>query len=239
VSIAIFACRPKSPKNLPLNKSTQSDTIRKVPTSQIQQIQEDKRVYDSVIRKQFLRRNLSRQFDIHLRIVRFLEKDHIHDSCMVTASLIDKKSKIIMDSVFLTSNLFFTNYFDNSFHMISYSTNVGAFKEVADNYAGDLIIADLNFDGRDDIALINDMGGNGGSFYSYFIQQPDRKFILDRYLTDSMVYFPSDFNKKRKTLTTYVHSGVSWMGKHVYQFDATKREWKRIESIILGPKKTN
>lgn len=82
----------------------------------------------------------------------------------------------------------------------SYSTGKNLDKSVVDNYFGELVIADFNFDSKEDFAIINDEGGNAGVFYSYYIQQANKKFVLDRYLSDSMVYFPSAITKESRTL---------------------------------------
>lgn len=165
-------------------------------------------------------------------------RNDIHDSCLVKATVLDKKSYKAIDSLMITSLFFYTNYYDIPSHMVSYSTGAYIFKDPVDNYVGDPAVIDLNFDGRDDIALINDMGGNGGPLYSYFIQQPNQRFFLDRYLTDSMSYFP-DVNKKRKTLTTYVHAGACCVGRQIYRLDSRKQEWKLVEHVILGLPKMN
>ena len=89
-------------------------------------------------------KNLSRQFDVRLDIKRFIEKDDVHDSCIVKATILDKKSKHILDSLFVTSLFFYTNYYDIPSHIVSYSTRTHVFKEIVDNYAGDLVVDDLN-----------------------------------------------------------------------------------------------
>lgn len=197
-----------------------------------------KAVFDSTSEKHFSLRNLSHQFNVDLDVTRFIEEDHVHDSCIVRTRIIDKMSKRVIDSLLLTSRFFYTNYFDNSRHAVSYSTGVHVFMG-GDNYFGDLVVADLNFDGRDDIALINDQGGNGGPVYSFYSQKADGKFILDQYLTDSISYFPTDIDRKGKTLTTYVHAGACCMGKQVYQFDKENSRWKMIEHVLIGLNEKN
>ncbi|WP_435525924.1 XAC2610-related protein [Chryseobacterium indoltheticum] len=43
---------------------------------------------------------------------------------------------------------------------------------------------DINFDGLEDFVIANYVGGNAGTLYAYFIQDKDRKFKIDHYLTD-------------------------------------------------------
>jgi hypothetical protein len=237
VSTIIVGCNSKQKAEKPIEDSTKVDTVH---ISQKVQIPDEKTIYDSFSTNHFSFKNLSHQFDVSLDIKRFTAKNDVHDSCIVKAMLLDKRSKNLIDCLSVTSLFFYTNYYDIPSHMVSYSTGVHILKEVVDNYVGDLAVIDLNFDGRDDVALINDMGGNGGPLYSYFVQQPDRKFIMDRYLTDSISYFPGAINRKRKTLTTYVHAGACCVGKHVYQLNPSDQQWRQIEHVILGlPKRNN
>jgi hypothetical protein len=238
-SVILFDCNSKQKTQKPVEDSVRVDSVHPPPLVELEELPEEKREYDSSVQNHFMFKNLSRQFNVELNISRFIEGDHLHDSCIARAILFDKKSKHILDSVFVTSLFFYRNYFNNAHHAVSYSTRVHVFKQIVDNYAGDLIVDDLNFDGRDDVVMINDMGGNNGPFYSYFIQQADQKFILDKYLTDSVTYFPAEINRKRKTLTTYENAGACCVGKQVYQFDSAKQQWKQIKHVILGEYKQN
>jgi hypothetical protein len=142
-----------------------------------------------------------------------------------TILIYDKKMNLL-DSVVQPTYLFFSDFvnFDES---RSYITGVNKNKAVCDNYYGDFVVADFNFDLKNDFAIINDIGGNGGTFYSYYIQQGDHKFVLDKFLTDSMTYFPTKFIKKDKILVTYAHAGVCWLGEHKYKLDKTNK-WAEL-----------
>jgi len=144
-----------------------------------------------------------------------------------TILIYDKKMNLL-DSVVQPIYLFFSDFvnFDES---RSYITGVNKNKAVCDNYYGNFIVADFNFDLKNDFAIMNDMGGNGGTFYSYYIQQADNKFVLDKFLTDSMTYFPTKFIKKDKILVTYAHAGVCWLGEHKYKLDKTNK-WTEISN---------
>jgi len=147
--------------------------------------------------------------------------------------LVDKASKVTLDSIELYSHFYYESIFKDCKNVISYSTKFNIGKKLVNNDYGDIIVADFNFDNKDDIALINDMGGNGGVFYSYFVQNKDRQFIKDMYLTDSMTYFPSEMNKTKKTLTTYVHAGVCGLGEHIYTFNINNNCWKEESHKII------
>jgi len=99
-----------------------------------------------------------------------------------------------------------------------------------------LIIVDFNFDGKDDIAIINDSGGNGGPLYNFYIQNQKGLFSLNKFLTEQMSFFPAYINKKEKTLTTFVHAGVNRIAKTIYKFNVADQTWKQIKLIYLRPK---
>lgn len=78
---------------------------------------------------------------------------------------------------------------------------------ILDTDFGDIVVADFNFESREDIAIRSD-DENGGTYYRFYIQEKDKLFKLDSFLTDSMSIVPTYFNRTKKTLTTYQHAGV-------------------------------
>ena len=179
--------------------------------------------------------NLSNQFEIGIDLKRYSDTFKLHDSCALKILIKDKQSKAELDSIFLTSLLYYRGTFANcDSSTTSFTTSFNSNRQIADNYFGDMVVADFNFDNLDDIAIINDYGGNGGPLYSYYIQNDDKKFILDSYLTDSVTYFPSIFDKKRHRLITYVHAGACCVGRHIYKLDKLTNKWKQTSHKILG-----
>jgi hypothetical protein len=164
---------------------------------------------------------------------RFKNVDEFHDSCIVKLVLTDKRSETVFDTLEIHSNSYFSYFFQDPKNVLSYSTNFNSDRQISDNYFGDIIVADLNFDNKDDIAIINDSGGNGGSFYSYFLQGSEKDFTLDYFLTDSMTYFPKKINKRNRTLVTYVHAGACCVGEHVYLFSKSNSKWTEKSHKIL------
>lgn len=152
--------------------------------------------------------NLSNQFDITINLKRYSNTAEQRDSCVLKAFIKEKQTKSLVDSFNITSLFYFDDTFANCDSVMSFTTKYNFHREVVDNYYGDVVVADLNFDKKDDIAIINDYGGNGGTFYSYFIQRDNKKFALDSFLTDSMTYFPSIIDKSKQRLITYVHAGA-------------------------------
>jgi hypothetical protein len=95
-----------------------------------------------------------------------------------------------------------------------------------------MVICDLNFDHKDDIAIICNSGGNGGPAYNYYLQGLNKTFNIDKYLTDTMSYFPAKINAKNRTLVTYVLAGVCCLGEHTYKLDGTNKWTEKSHKTI-------
>ncbi|WP_147322702.1 XAC2610-related protein [Emticicia sp. C21] len=179
--------------------------------------------------------DLSKEFDVKIFLRRFERKDDIYDSCTINLTISDKLTHQKMDTLYINPSFYAPDVFKKCNHVLSYSTKV-SFEGVGDdNDYGDIIIADLNFDNKDDIAVINNSGGNGGVFYNYYIQE-NKKFVLNRYLTDSMNYFPTKINKSKRTLTTYVHASAVSLGEHIYYLTADKGWIEKSHKFVPYPK---
>lgn len=179
-------------------------------------------------------KHVSQQFDLSINCLRFTDTIEKQDSVFLKIFLKDKTTKTSFDSIVVNPSPFFDFLFMSCDSMTSFSTKFKADREIVDNYFGDIVVADLNFDGKDDIAIINDGGGNGGSEYIYYIQTSNKKFVLETFLTDSVSYFPTKIDNTHKRLTTYVHAGACCVGEHIYQYDKTKNLWRQTSHKILG-----
>lgn len=174
--------------------------------------------------------NLSHQFDIKIDFKRYQYRDtmYINEPCILKVFIKDKKTKLLIDTFSITSELYYSNMFLSCDSMTSYTTGFKADRVNPDNYFGDIVVDDVNFDGYDDIAIVNDSGGNSGPFYSFYVQNGNKKFNKDNYLTDSVTFFPSVRNSKNKTLTTCGHAGAGYEGVKVYKLNAKKNTWSKI-----------
>ena len=85
----------------------------------------------------------------------------------------------------------------------------------------------MNFDGKDDIALISDMGASNGPYYTFFIQNDSNKFIKDDFLTDEVMLFPHKIDTLHKQISTAWCTG-SGCGFHTYQFDLPANKWRKF-----------
>jgi len=181
----------------------------------------------------FTQTGLSDQFYIISNFKVFDDTMMPLDSCILMISVLDKRTKEVSDTILLTHLHDCYDIFSNSNNVRSYATKLNVDSIIVDNYAGDIVVADFNFDKKDDIAIFSDCGGNGGPTYRFYIQTDDKKFRLERYLTDTMEFFPQKISKAKQQLTTYVHAGACCLGEHVFQYYKASNRWKEISHKTL------
>lgn len=102
-------------------------------------------------------------------------------------------------------------------------------KRVVDDYFGELVIADLNFDGLEDFATPIDYGCDNGSHQAFYIQDENGSFTLNIYLTDSVIWFPQEINVKKKTFKTITNAGSFGVCYKTFLFDTTSQKWKLFD----------
>ena len=178
-----------------------------------------------------IHKDLSKQFDFKISVTR-VKQYKSDDSCSIILNIIDKVNGGNIQTIKHTAILP-SNKFADCIAVRSYQTNKNGTVVVKDNNYGDFIIADFNFDGQDDFAILKDFGGNGGPLYDYYIQEPTKKFNLDRFLSDSMIFFPVEINKKSKTLMTLVHANVLEQSETIYKFNESTKQWGKISDRLL------
>lgn len=169
----------------------------------------------------FMHTDLSRQFDIGMAFKLYVDtiSSFYTGSAFVRLQIKDKLTDEVIDRIFLRP-VYLYSYYEDKNAVMSYTTGFNADWEVADNFFGYLVVADLNFDGKDDISVICEGGGNGGPLYAFYIQTDDRKFVMNNYLTTNMQYFPTEIDSLRRQLTTYAHASAYSLYKCIYQQDS-------------------
>lgn len=176
--------------------------------------------------------NLSDKYDFATILKRFPNNEI--DSCQITLQIFKKGKSKSIQTIRFGSGWIFDSDFKNCNAVRSYQTHINENKEAQDNDFGHLIVADFNFDGLDDFAIKKDSGGNGGPTYRFYIQNGKENFVLDKYLSDTVDFFPANISVKNKTLTTLVHANAMERSKMVYKFNSTTKKWKRISHTFVS-----
>lgn len=181
-----------------------------------------------------LHKNLSKEFNFEVKIRKIKSTIEEIDSnsvkIIVSNKITNKKQEINFGSGYL-----FQKTFIDCKTVRSYTTGINKKAQIIDNDFGDIIIADFNFDNREDFAVKNDSGGNGGPTYNFYIQDKNKNFILDQFLTTEMEFFPSKFILKSKRLITYVHANAYKVSENIFEYNEPLTKWKYKASRLVSP----
>ena len=122
-------------------------------------------------------------------------------------------------------SLYNSDAFKSGKNSRSYITGKGRNAPVEDFDFGDLIIADLNFDGKEDIALKTGLSADAGPYYAFYTQGNDGRFYPDNFLTNHVASFPKYINAKARTITTQIQTNYSPIGKKTFKYNVKTKKW--------------
>lgn len=175
--------------------------------------------------------NLSKLYDFEVCVTKVLQEQTLDSTTVVLKVFSKGDSTSVLNMNFSTrflSDSVFTN------HVRSYSTDVNTTTDVLDNDYGDLIVADFNFDCKDDFAVKMDEGGNGGPVYHYYLQNSNGSgFTSDSFLNTEVLFFPSEINNRTNTLTTVVHASAVDQCKRVFRYSSKSKEYILISKTFV------
>ena len=186
-------------------------------------------IYETPYVKECFYSDLSTNFDFSVKIVRYSYFNESNDSCNLLIQIIDKKSKEIKDSIFMTSFHFRKTSFNDCYMVPSFTTGIDTSgMSIYYEHGPDWLIADLNFDNLEDIAVMNNWGEGKGVRYNFYIQDEDHQFTLDTFLTNTVKYFPLKINIKERSLLTVVVDDYRECAflHHLYKLDSETNMWK-------------
>jgi hypothetical protein len=175
--------------------------------------------------------NLSKEFDIKVTTTWYGSDAHtLSDSLDVTVDIINKKTKA-SQQIHFGSSWMLEDAYTNCNSVRSYTTGFNKTDEILDDDFGDMVVADLNFDGRDDIAFKQNAGGNGGPYYNFYFQDKTGKFVINDFLSTSMAYFPYKIIAEEKTLVAKVRLNTYESKDEYYKYIAPPagNGWRKIE----------
>ena len=229
-TIETVVCEQSNTKNL-------NDTTQYINNSQeASPPTENKKKYTRFDKWNCKRTELSNQFDVEMNYVHYADTVNYEDSAIIRLRIIDKQTGVLLDRItaypYRWCNYYYTEGFNCHDDATSFSTGFNADREITDNYFGVIVIADLNFDGKDDIALVSDSAIDSGPFYVFFIQNDNGKFVKSKFLTEKMQYFPNKIDYSRQQLTTYLHI-TAFSRTCVYKFDTITNKWKQISHELF------
>ena len=175
--------------------------------------------------------DLSRVFKFDIKIER-ISRINTLDSCIITITITKKKPDKFKQTIRYSSTFLYDSVFKRCSFVRSYTTGKNKNLEVGDNDHGDLVVADFNFDGKEDFAVVKESGWSDGPSYIFYIQSTSGSFARDKYLSDEVVYFPSAIDPMNKTLTTYALAGAIGVTRRIYKLDKANK-WTLVSKKLL------
>jgi hypothetical protein len=185
---------------------------------------------DSVIELKHFYTDFSNSYDYSLIYYEKLKGKYV-DSHFWTIMIFDKVGNLV-DSIIQDVYVNRADFVDFK-QSRSFITGKNTDLKVLDNYYGEFVVADFNFDSKDDFAIRNDLGGNGGAFYSFYINIGSG-FELSNFLTDSLLYMPYEYDKNNKRLKSSYFSTVCGFVEEVLQYSQENASWDFISRKFVN-----
>ena len=178
--------------------------------------------------------DLSKSYNINVKnSIRAKDTNDILPKYKIRVSIEDKNSGKEIQVFQIYPQIMYEDFIKDCRTSTSYITGVNARAEHGDGYFGELVVADLNADSLEDLAVINDAGGNSGPTYNFYLQTAQHTFELDKFLTDSMQFFPTEIKPDARMLVTYGHSSAYASCQHKYIYDSRHKTWKEVSRRIV------
>jgi hypothetical protein len=176
--------------------------------------------------------DLSNKFNYIITTVKKKNADSAQaEISQVFLQIVGKANKKQIQQIAIKPAHLFDDAFTDCSAARSYITGKNKDAEAEDNDFGDFIVADFNFDNREDFAVKWDSGGNGGPTYEFYTQNKSGKFQKDSFLTGKMGFFPGTIDTRRKRLITYVHADVAGYHENIYKYNPVTRKWISLKPI--------
>lgn len=158
-----------------------------------------------------------------------------YDSVSRVINIFNKKDSIVQE---IHPNLRMSPWY---FHMNevhlrlsrSYITMKNANYKDMDNYSGEIVVADLNFDGLEDFATPIDQGVDNGPHYAFYIQNKNYRFEINNYLTDNVIWFPEKINNSLMTFTNMIPCTIYGLNYNTFKYNSASNKWSKIEDYTI------
>ena len=179
--------------------------------------------------------DLSTTYDYEIHNV-LRRSNYVVHSAPLEVRVLDKKTGKTVQRISFLSGVLFLDKYENCGVVRSFITGKNKDAAAPGNDHGNLIIADLNFDGKEDIAIKYDSSNTGGPIYNFYTQQADGTFKKDTYLSNSVMYFPVAINNKNKTLRINVPIGIHKHTETTYQYNNQTNSLKIVNHKLVANK---
>lgn len=174
-----------------------------------------------------LHTGLSKKFDFKITRVDIRKPNDtsLFGEKRISVEIYNKSDKRSFQSISFKSGELYDD-FKNCINDRSLITGKNKDAEVGDNDYGDIIVADVNFDGIEDLAIKDRWIGNIGAGYRFYLQTP-QGFKQNKYLTEEVVFFPWLLKPKSHLLITTV-SPTPGTTIRTYGYNAINKKWRKV-----------
>lgn len=164
-----------------------------------------------------------------------VKNQNYYDSVLRIIKIFNKKDSLVQK---IYPNLQMTPWYfleiDDSLRLSrSYITGKNANYNDLDNYCGEIVVADLNFDGLEDFATPINSGVDNGPHYAFYIQNRNNKFEYNNYLTKNVTWFPEKINDSLMSFTSSVPYGVYGTWYRTFKCDTILKTWKKTKDYTI------
>jgi hypothetical protein len=190
----------------------------------------DSMLEEKGIIKQCIYTKLSEKYNYEIKNIQRCDSSDLDCENIAIVIIRDKKTLAVVDSVNTTLSWQFEDVFTKPEERSkSFFTKFNLDALIENGDFGDFIVADFNFDNKEDFAIIYDSGASSGATYNFFIQGSNYKMYLNTFLTDTLRVFPDQFYPKTKRLKSETRSGTCWHFETIYQLKNTS-DWRVVSS---------
>jgi hypothetical protein len=158
------------------------------------------------------------------------------DSCVINLKIFNKSNGTLVQTIQFDSEFIYPEVFTRYDFVRSYITGINQKKPAENGNFGDFIVADFNFDNKEDFAVISNSSPIGETHYSFYIQDNNGKYVLDKFLTEEMSIFPDEIDSVNNSLTTIALAGSTGLCKTTYIYDKRKMKWNQMKKVIIKGK---
>ncbi len=146
----------------------------------------------------------------------------------ITVDIFNKPNMTVIQTIKIKSEFILkSSSFKNCSKNRSFFKRKNPEIKVYDNDFGDIIIADFNFDGKEDLAIKREEGGNGGAIYNFYIQA-NHAFVYNHFLSNEVSFFPYYFDRKKKQLRIFCRVNSTEHEVTTIEYSGTTQSWKII-----------
>lgn len=174
--------------------------------------------------------NLSLKYNYKISVVKKKDEDDFLRTTKIIVEIMNKSTKKAVQRIIISEDLDLmeSDYTDCNYSR-SYVTSKSIKKQdTEDGINQDIVVGDINFDGKEDLA-IKVASGNSGTLYKFFAMTKEGLFQEDNFLHKNVGYYPNEMNSKNKTITTWRPLGVDGVTQSVFKYDEALQKWKMIK----------